>query len=276
MIKNRIINHCDICHSDQIQLKFSYNAPPMGETIFPFSHEGYHREYWECLSCHHLNSTAVLDLKSLYSGDYGNSTYRDIEGIHKNFLRITQLPLDKSDNKHRTQFVSEFTQFYLKKRPEKIRLLDIGSGLGVFPYEMKNLGFQSSALDPDSKSVEHIRTRLNINCYSENIYDLSKSHQFDLITLNKVLEHVEDPSDFLKTCFKNLTPNGLIYIELPDAEGAATAGQDREEFFVEHLHVFSSLSLTTLGVSLGLNLLLLQKIQEPSSKFTYRSLWQLK
>ena len=39
----------------------------------------------------------------------------------------------------------------------------------------------------------------------------------------------------------------LVYVELPDAEGAALHGPGREEFFIEHHHVFSAASTASFG-----------------------------
>ena len=49
---------------------------------------------------------------------------------------------------------------YSNKKP--INLLDIGSGLGVFPYSVKNIGWNCTAIDPDKRSIAHIKKRIGI------------------------------------------------------------------------------------------------------------------
>ena len=44
---------------------------------------------------------------------------------------------------------------------------------------------------------------------------------------------------------------GVVYVEVPDGEAAAEEGAAREEFFVEHLHVFSAASLALLADRAG-------------------------
>jgi hypothetical protein len=59
-----------------------------------------------------------------------------------------------------------------------------------------------------------------------------------------------------------------VYVELPDGEGAATDGPGREEFFIEHLHVFSMASMCLLAARAGFSVQLAERLREPSGKFT--------
>ena len=57
----------------------------------------------------------------------------------------------------------------------------------------------------------------------------------------------------------------------PDGEAAARSGAGREEFFVEHLHVFSFRSIVMLAERAGFVPLAVERLQEPSTKFTLRA-----
>jgi hypothetical protein len=68
-----------------------------------------------------------------------------------------------------------------------------------------------------------------------------------------------------------VAPGGAVYIEVPDADGAARdpdgyAG--REEFFIEHLHVFTVDSTRRLAANAGFGVDHVEAIVEPSSKYT--------
>ncbi len=93
---------------------------------------------------------------------------------------------------------------------------------------------------------------------------------FDVITFNRVLEHVKDPVTMLRRGLRYLKPKGFIYVEVPDGEMAAEAGKEREEFFVDHLHVFSLSSLSLAALSAGFTITALGRAREPSGKY---SLW---
>ena len=64
-----------------------------------------------------------------------------------------------------------------------------------------------------------------------------------------------------------LKKKGIIYIEVPDIL-AAKKGKNREEFHIDHLHVFSKKSLLFLAKKTNLNIDLIKSIREPSDKFT--------
>ena len=91
-----------------------------------------------------------------------------------------------------------------------------------------------------------------------------------MVTFNKVLEHVVAPVDMLAHGRAFAKREGFVYVELPDA--AATAeGPGREEFFIDHHHVFSPASHAMLMERAGFTLLALERLREPSGKFTLRA-----
>ena len=65
-----------------------------------------------------------------------------------------------------------------------------------------------------------------------------------------------------------LADGGLVYIELPDGEAASAEGFGREEFFIEHYHVFSASSIALLAARAGFRMLQVERLREPSTKFT--------
>jgi hypothetical protein len=100
---------------------------------------------------------------------------------------------------------------------------------------------------------------------------------FDVITFNKVLEHVADPIALLALAKPHVAPHGFVYVELPDGEGAARGeGFGREEFFVEHFHVFSLASIDRLAVHAGFNAQVIERLREPSGKYTLRAFLTLR
>ena len=58
--------------------------------------------------------------------------------------------------------------------------LDIGSGLGVFPYEINKLGWDCTAIDPDKTACHHIQKKLGIKTRE----DWEKAHKAGKIPEN--------------------------------------------------------------------------------------------
>lgn len=247
------------CDGRDLQLAWRYDAPPEGETRFPLSGAGYSRDVLRCATCGHYASRTDVDLSDLYGADYVDTTYSD--GLRATFDRIVALPPERSDNHGRVERV-------VAAAGERRSILDVGSGLCVFLHAMKQHGFQATALDPDPRAAAHARDVIGVRAVCADYLTAGDIGRFDLVTFNKVLEHVEDPVEMLARAHDNLEPAGLVYVEVPDGEAAAREGREREEFFIEHLHVFSPASLALLAARAGFSPLRVDRIREPSTKYT--------
>jgi SAM-dependent methyltransferase len=214
-----------------------------------------------------------MDLSSLYQADYVDATYGGLEGIRRNFDRVMGLDPAKSDNAGRVQRVVAFAEAHFGMAAP-LSILDVGSGLGVFLAKVRqSTSWTCTAMEPDPRFAQHVRDVLGIEAVAEDYLTNEWNRQFDIITLNKVLEHVEDPAVMLSRCRRDLSPNGLLYVELPDGECAArdADGFGREEFFIEHHHVFTMASMELATRNAGFLSVATERLREPSGKYTLRS-----
>jgi 2-polyprenyl-3-methyl-5-hydroxy-6-metoxy-1,4-benzoquinol methylase len=250
---------------------FVYEAPPPAEVGFRRpAGEPYYREVWQFDGSNHFVSRHAMSVATEYDGAYVDATYRGESGLAATFERIIALPSAKSDNAGRIARVRAFAASHFS--PSKpVRLLDIGAGLGVFPHVVKQAGWACTAIDPDPRAVQHLRTRVGVDAVCGDFMQLQGLGPFDVITLNKVLEHVQDPVAMLCRTHTMLAAGGFVYVELPDGEMAALAGAGREEFFIEHSHVFSFASIVMLANRAGFAPVCVERLQEPSTKFTLRA-----
>jgi len=264
---------CPISGCTESKRIFQYDSPPTGEVQFSrLNGQAYCREVWQFETSRHFVSVHNMDLGGLYEGEYNQSNYIDSAGMRKTFERITGLPPEGSDNTGRVRRIESFWQQRYDSPPAtQRRLLDIGSGLAVFPFAMKNHGWLCTALDPDPVAVQHAREVAGVDGICGAIENAEIETVFNLITLNKVLEHVPDPIAMLSRCKQLLDSNGLIYIEVPDGEMASIDGKGREEFFIDHFHIFSFASLALLASRAGFVPVHIERLQEPSTKYTLRA-----
>jgi SAM-dependent methyltransferase len=255
---------CYFCKKNNFIKKFEYFRPPKGETKYFISKKKYYRYYAQCNYCYHCFSISEIKLKNLYSSKYNQATYSG--NLKKNFEKIKNLPHNKSDNYFRVMRVKDFVNRQIRK--EKIKtLLDVGSGLGIFPYSISDKNFICTALDPDKLSYSHLKNNLKISAIHGDFLKRKIKNKYDVITFNKVIEHVKKPEKMLNKAKSILRKNGIIYVEVPDVL-AGKKGKNREEFHIDHLHVFSKKSLSLLVKNVNLNLKLIKSIKERSSKFT--------
>jgi 2-polyprenyl-3-methyl-5-hydroxy-6-metoxy-1,4-benzoquinol methylase len=262
---------CPISGETKARLVFCYEAPPAGEIGFRRpAGESYHREVWQFARSNHFVSRHAMSVATDYGGDYVNATYGSDAGLRAAFDRVLALPPERSDNAGRIARVRSFAAAYFGAR-QNIRLLDVGAGLGVFPFAVKQCGWRCTAIDPDQRAVAHMRDHVGVDAVLGDFMSMEDPGQFDIVTFNKVLEHVEDPVAMLRRAGQFLAPGGFVYLELPDGEMAANAGEEREEFFIEHLHVFSFVSMAMLADRAGFRPIAIERLQEPSTKFTLRA-----
>jgi len=263
-----------LCGSREFATLFTYHAPPAGEVRFDFGQAPYFRRVLRCENCGHFLSVHEIDMQALYGGHYVDATY-GADGLKRAFDRIVALPEARSDNIGRVARVSEFGSRHSGKMLSagvEPKVLDVGSGLCVFLYLLRKLtGWTCTALDPDPRAAVHARDVAGVNGVCADFMQASELGRFDLIAFNKVLEHVKDPVAMLKLSRAFLEPGGVVYIELPDGEAAAREGSGREEFFIDHHHVFSSRSIRILARDAQFEVLEVESLREPSGKFTLRA-----
>ena len=220
-----------------------------------------------------------MDEAALYSGEYVNSAYGDKQGILQAFTKINALDDSRSDNAGRVRRICEFAgRFFSAERfkDRKPSILDVGSGLCVFLYRMKSAGWEGAALDPDPRAIEHAQKNVGVTGICADFTTAKNLGSYDVIAFNKVLEHIKDPVSVLSRSAEFLKRGGFVYVELPDGEAAVTEGPGREEFFIEHHHIFSMNSFALLASQSGFMALFIERLREPSGKFTLRGCLTLK
>ena len=88
--------------------------------------------------------------------------------------------------------------------------------MGVFLYQFLDDKWEGTAVEPDSKACRHLkRVMPTISVINGEIKDL-KIEKFNLITLNRVLEHVYNPAALLCDLLNYSNQDTIIYLELPD------------------------------------------------------------
>lgn len=262
---------CPITGDIKSNLVFSYDLPPPGEIGFlRSSEEPYYREIWQFLPGRHFLSLHEMKVVAEYDGAYMDATYKDFETMKATFSRIIGLKPENSDNFGRINGITNFAASWFSP-DKKPNLLDVGSGLGVFPHAVKGVGWRCTAIDPDIRAVKHLTETIGVSSICGDFTKIKPIKKFDIVTINKVLEHVSNPIEMLLKSLEWVKSDGFVYIEVPDGEVASTFGPNREEFFIEHLHIFSLASTVILAQRSGFFVESISRICEPSGKYTLRA-----
>jgi len=97
------------------------------------------------------------------------------------------------------------------------RLLDVGSGAGIFLDSARKAGFEATGVEPSSRAVAIASSRYNVPVVCDLLRsDDNLPRDFGVIALWDVIEHVPDPVELLKVCAEHLADNGLLVLETPN------------------------------------------------------------
>lgn len=100
--------------------------------------------------------------------------------------------------------------------PNGGRLLDVGCGNGEFLLLAQAMGWHAEGVEPDPKAAAICRSR-NLQIIQGGIEALEdRQSEYDVITLNQVIEHVIDPREVLARSHRLLKPGGMIWLGLPN------------------------------------------------------------
>jgi SAM-dependent methyltransferase len=264
---------CLMCSAEQRIKKFTYNGldPYMDKLGVDFD-----LNWYECGMCGVYFSKQYHNIDQVYEDELLYDASYDKLQIKERYQKILSLPKSNSDNYKRVNRCVEYFDLFRELRDSHSDLydvLDIGAGLGVFLAELKkDPRFQVKALELNKVAAYHIQENLNIKTYQNFMQKLDFDGAFDLITLNRVVEHIKTPIEVMISAKKALKDNGLIYIELPDVLSFILDGDSNEAFASGHYMVYGPQSIQYLFDKAKIELYAINRVKEPSGKYTIYAL----
>jgi SAM-dependent methyltransferase len=102
------------------------------------------------------------------------------------------------------------------------KALDIGAGSGGLAIAIAKAGGSVVAIEPDSRRRRWAEARVRGHRVDVRVVDGSGEQinypdaSFDLVTLDSVIEHVDDPACVIGEVSRVLCPGGLVYLVSPN------------------------------------------------------------
>jgi len=141
-------------------------------------------------------------------------------------------------------------------------ILDMGCGAGSILKTLKARIPNSSlfAIEPQQAYQEYLKKKLSIEVVATDVdskwYELYPN-KFDLIIMRHVLEHFLNPIESLKKTVSTLSPNGLLYLAVPNMMNPG--GSLRRYWFrAAHTFYFSETTLLQILSRAGLEQIAIQ------------------
>lgn len=265
---------CSVCGGRLGAELLRVTEPDRFERHLGISSLGYERSWVECGSCgaasniHQPGNRELLDglAAGYYDVDFAGTS------IAEKYEKVMSLPAEKSDNAQRVDRIAAFADGWLSRRPEPWAVLDIGAGTGVFLSRLTDRDrerWAPYAIEPDPAAAEHLRALGRFPVTEAMFSSELNLVDFDLVTLNKVVEHVPNPVALLRDAASALSdPLGLLYVEVPDKITINHRAASDNILGALHCHLYDPVSLGVLLDRAGFVPLRIDRVFEPSGKLS--------
>ena len=125
-------------------------------------------------------------------------------------------------NPIRIEYITDNIKKHLKIQNNKnfflegLNILDIGCGGGLISEPMARLGANVTGIDASEKNINVARLHskksgLQINYLNKSPENLNEKEKYDIILNLEIVEHVENVNLYIKSCYKLLKKNGLMF-----------------------------------------------------------------
>jgi SAM-dependent methyltransferase len=99
------------------------------------------------------------------------------------------------------------------------KLLDVGAGVGAFLSVSSRHGFSAKGVEVSKWASRYARREKGLDVATGTLEDARfEDAHFDVVVLNHVIEHVQDPRALLGEIRRILRPGGLFVLGAPNAE----------------------------------------------------------
>jgi len=140
-------------------------------------------------------------------------------------------------------------------------IVDIGAGSGAFSNCLKKSKFFTKVIALDlSEDCVKVCRKNGLDAICGTIWDL-EDDSADIVCINDLIEHLFDPLNFLKKCYKILRDGGYISIATPNGEGFDfKILEDNTDNITppEHLNYFNCFSIDLLLAKAGFKTICLE------------------
>jgi 2-polyprenyl-3-methyl-5-hydroxy-6-metoxy-1,4-benzoquinol methylase len=158
----------------------------------------------------------------------------------------------------------------LNPRPDQSRILDYGMGWGYWSRMAQAHGFDVVGFELSKQRSDYAR-QMGVTVIDALPASVAG---FDCVYANQVFEHLSDPMQTLEDLCRQLKPEGIVCLRVPDGRGVVARLEQRgwspelEAIHpLEHINCFTRKTLTGFASRVGL------KPFNPPLRLSWGSLW---
>ena len=165
-------------------------------------------------------------------------------------------------SKETFEYMSNFRGGYIIDRISHIindfknlKVFEIGCGTGGILNAFKKIGADVYGCDYDINYTNFAKEN-GINVVNGGYDELTKFGKCDIMILSHIIEHLENPIDFIKGLFRLIHDNSIIYIEIPSLECINKVHKNNiiRSFQSAHIYYYLEQQFIKVLESSGLNI----------------------
>ncbi len=254
---NRLL--CDIPYSDQRLAEFIerfYRGRVALESLQSTSYR-----VVLCQQCDFIYQDSILDEKGLQT-------------LYEDWIDHQQSLLKKqtAGTKLYRQYAGQIQTLahLLNQRPDQVRILDYGMGWGYWSRMAQAHGFDVVGFELSKQRREYAR-KMGVTVIDALPAELAG---FDCVYANQVFEHLPDPMQALEDLCRQLKPQGIVCIRVPDGRSIAARLEQhgwspglKAIHPLEHINCFTRKTLLSFAAKAGL------KPFNPPLRLSWDGLW---
>lgn len=233
-----IISNCPICQSQHIESFLEAKD---------FTVSGEYFKIVQCRKCDFLFTNPRPSAKE--AGKYYESeNYISHSNTNKGLVNKLYHWIRNFTLKQKVNWISPYKQ--------SKEILDIGCGNGHFLKACQNAGWNVSGMELDKKTAEQAEKNTGVKI-ANHLKEIDRTHQFQIISLWHVLEHVYELDEYFAFFKANLKLSGKLLLALPNPKS-----HDAEKFksfwaaydVPRHIHHFTPKTIELLANKHGFKL----------------------
>lgn len=206
------------------------------------------------------NATGLIE----YPKD--KNTAEEIKKSHQDSLSSTTFLGKGTFGVERANLIQETLIKALHKPIKQLQFLEVGCADGYLLNQLKLAGAKKCVgYELGQEKNKYIK---NIEIHNIDFVLEESKTQYDVIYMNQVFEHIDDPINFLLNCRDCLFKDGMIFISVPNSEEKLRLG-DIELLAHQHSSYFTSNNLRKIMQYAGYTRVNVQTSENKSTIFCW-------
>lgn len=188
-----------------------------------------HHKVIKCKNCFHVQLFPIPFKEEIT--EFYNKNYQ----FQNKILYLSRKDLKERAKHHLTKRISLVTSLI----PKKAKILEVGSGMGLFLDSMEKKGFEVIGIEISKKERAYSKRITNVPILNLDLHEeLLEVSNFDIVVMFQVLEHIRDPISFISNLSKMLKQKGKLVVEVPNMNDLQLKINDEyKQWFFQIAHI---------------------------------------